>query len=104
MGQLLSANEAAEHSSHSLFDHSDKKYVLRKQPPGKLLDPTAHNMEREHRIMKALDGVVPVPKMLAYCGDASVLGGTFYIMSFLNGRIFMDARLPKVSKAERRLW
>jgi aminoglycoside phosphotransferase (APT) family kinase protein len=46
-----------------------RRYVLRKQPPGELL-PSAHQVDREFRVMKALAPTgVPVPKMLALCDD-----------------------------------
>lgn len=70
-------------------------YVLRKKPPGKLLSQTAHKVEREYRIIKALGATdVPVPKTYCLCEDASVIGTPFYIMEFLKGRIFEDATMP----------
>ena len=59
-----------------LRDSRQREYVLRKRPPGKLL-PSAHAVEREYRVMKALYGVFPVPKMLVLCEDPSVIGQTF---------------------------
>ncbi|OTB00050.1 hypothetical protein M426DRAFT_26945 [Hypoxylon sp. CI-4A] len=72
------------------------QYVLRKKPAGKLLSSTAHKVEREHRIIKALHQhtSVPVPRAYALCEDASILGTPFYIMSFIRGRIFADATIP----------
>jgi aminoglycoside phosphotransferase (APT) family kinase protein len=82
-------------------DGGAKRYVLRKKPPGVLL-PSAHQVEREHRIMKALAGTgVPVPTMRVLCEDASVIGTAFYVMDFLDGRIFTDASLPLLSPADR---
>ncbi|MCJ1396488.1 hypothetical protein MMC18_009378 [Xylographa bjoerkii] len=82
------------------------KYVLRKKPPGKLLSKTAHQVEREYRIIHALgDTDVPVPKTYGLCEDVSVVGTPFYIMEFLDGRIFEDASFPGVTEAERReMW
>jgi aminoglycoside phosphotransferase (APT) family kinase protein len=58
------------------------RYVMRKKPPGELL-ASAHAVEREYRIMKALkDTDVPVPEMLALCEDPSVIGTSFYLMPF----------------------
>ncbi|WP_342067252.1 phosphotransferase family protein [Achromobacter kerstersii] len=75
--------------------------VLRKQPPGTLL-PSAHAIDREYRVMGALAGTgVPVPRMLHYCADSSVLGTPFYLMSYAQGRVFMDPALPGVAPAER---
>ena len=56
-----------------------QRFVLRKQPPGKLLDPTAHNMQRESNVMSCLYGSVPVPRVYTYCADTSVIGTTFYV-------------------------
>jgi aminoglycoside phosphotransferase (APT) family kinase protein len=76
-------------------------YVLRKKPPGQLL-ASAHQVDREYRVMKALEGTdVPVPRMRHLCDDASIIGTTFYVMDFLDGRIFRDATLPGLSRRER---
>src|SRR5437764_12511464 len=79
-------------------------YVLRKKPPGPLL-PSAHAVDREFRVMRALaDTAVPVPRVHALCEDDSVIGSAFYVMEYLDGRIFWDQRLPEiVSPAERGL-
>jgi aminoglycoside phosphotransferase (APT) family kinase protein len=78
-----------------------RRYVLRKKPPGTLL-PSAHQVEREYRIMKALAATaVPTPKMRLLCEDASIIGTPFYVMDFVEGRIFRDTRLPGMTAAER---
>ena len=79
------------------------EYVLRKQPGGTLL-PGAHAIDREYRVMSALaGGPVPVPRPRIYCDDATVLATPFFIMDFVPGRVFRDARLPELSKVERTL-
>ena len=79
------------------------KYVLRKKPPGKLLSKTAHQVEREYKIIHALEKTdVPVPKTYALCTDSDVIGTSFYIMEFLDGRIIEDASMPGVSPQERK--
>ncbi len=76
-------------------------YVLRRKPPGPLL-PSAHAVDREFRVMRALDATpVPVPRVHALCEDGSVIGNAFYVMQFLNGRIFWEQHLPEVAPAER---
>src|SRR5262245_45207739 len=45
---------------------------------------------------------VPVPRMYALCEDDAIIGSTFYVMEFLDGRIFWDQRLPGIAPAERR--
>ena len=75
-------------------------YVLRKKPPGQLLS-SAHQVDREDRAMKALAGQIPVPVMRALCEEPEVIGTTFYVMDYLEGRIFRDATLPGLAPAER---
>jgi aminoglycoside phosphotransferase (APT) family kinase protein len=79
-----------------------RSFVLRKKPPGKLL-PTAHQVEREHRILAALQGTpVPVPPVRLLCEDESIIGTPFYVMDYVAGRIFRDPTLPDCSPDERR--
>jgi aminoglycoside phosphotransferase (APT) family kinase protein len=79
----------------------DRRYVLRKKPPGSLL-ASAHQIEREYRVMAALaDTDVPVPTLLLLCEDLGVIGTPFYVMDFLPGRVFRDAALPGLAPAER---
>lgn len=76
-------------------------YVLRRKPLGPLL-PKAHAIEREYRILSALNGSrVPCPKVRAFCEDVALLGTPFYVMDFVQGRIFYDQRLPDMSPAQR---
>lgn len=75
--------------------------VLRKKPPGKLL-PSAHAIEREYRVMSSLaSSAVPVPKMLALCEDETLIGTPFYLMSYLDGRVFHDQSLPQMHTTDR---
>ncbi|MCJ1402464.1 hypothetical protein MMC11_005684 [Xylographa trunciseda] len=92
--------------TYQLTAADSAKYVLRKKPPGKLLSKTAHQVEREYRIIHALGETdVPVPKTYGLCEDVSVVGTPFYIMEFLDGRIFEDASFPSVTETERReMW
>lgn len=83
-----------------------QKAVMRKKPPGKLLSKTAHKVDREYRILHALEDTdVPVPKTFILCEDDSVVGTPFYIMEFLDGRIFEDPAMPDVSPEDRhKMW
>ncbi|GKT83129.1 aminoglycoside phosphotransferase [Colletotrichum tofieldiae] len=82
--------------TYQLTDAANGRFVLRKKPPGKLLSKAAHKVEREHRIIDALGPTdVPVPKAYCLCEDDSVVGTPFYIMEFLDGRIFEDAAMPR---------
>jgi len=77
------------------------KWVLRKKPPGKLL-PSAHQIEREYRVMKALYPTpVPVPQCYCLCEDSNLIGTPFFIMEFVEGRVFKDPGLRKQSRDER---
>jgi aminoglycoside phosphotransferase (APT) family kinase protein len=64
--------------------------------------PSAHAIEREFRVMAALqESAVPVPRMLALCEDESIIGRAFYIMSFVGGRVLWNQALPEATTAER---
>lgn len=77
------------------------RFVMRKKPPGKLLK-SAHQVDREFKIMRALaDTDVPVPKMHVLCEDETIIGTSFYVMEYLEGRIFRDPQLPGLSADER---
>jgi aminoglycoside phosphotransferase (APT) family kinase protein len=77
-------------------------YVLRKKPGGNLL-PSAHAVDREYRILKALSQTdVPVPKVRLFCDDPSVIGTIFYVMDCLPGRIYGDRTMPGVGAGYRR--
>jgi aminoglycoside phosphotransferase (APT) family kinase protein len=77
------------------------RWVLRCKPIGTLL-ASAHAIDREFRVMQALAGTdVPVPRMHALCMDASVIGSSFYVMDYIDGRIFIDPSLPGMAPAQR---
>lgn len=89
--------------------------MLRKKPAGQLLSATAHQVEREYTMLSALhkhntkpstvlEHRVPIPIPYALCEDTSVVGTPFYIMEYLDGRIFTNPRMPEVSPATRREW
>jgi acyl-CoA dehydrogenase len=83
------------------ISNGNSHYVLRKKPSGVLL-PSAHAVDREYRVMKALASTdVPVPQMLAYCEDESIIGTAFFIMEYLDGRVFADQSLPGLQASER---
>ncbi len=77
------------------------EYVLRAKPPGELLK-SAHQVDREYRVMHALKrSNVPVPRMFHLADENNPLGRMFFVMEFLEGRIFWDPALPELEKAER---
>ena len=71
-----------------------KKYVLRRKPPGKLL-PSAHAVDREYRVITALNSVnYAVPQTFCLCEDESIIGTIFYVMEMVDGRIIWEPTLP----------
>ena len=100
----LTAEKFSTGQSNPTFriDAKSGIYVLRRQPPGKLLK-SAHAVDREFRVMRALrETTVPVPKTLHLCEDRAVIGSMFYVMDFCAGRIYMAAHLPEIREnAER---
>ncbi|MBN8213714.1 MAG: phosphotransferase [Xanthomonadales bacterium] len=83
------------------IDAASGTCVLRRKPPGPLL-PSAHAVDREFRVLQALHGTsVPVAKPLHLCRDESVIGSMFYLMTFVDGRIFWDPSLPDMAAADR---
>jgi len=78
-----------------------RRYVLRRKPPGKLL-PSAHAVDREHRVISALHALgFPVAEPILYCADEAVIGTAFFVMSFVDGRVFWEAEMPGSNPAER---
>lgn len=76
------------------------RYVLRRKPPGRLLK-SAHAVDREFRVISALHRQgFPVPAPVAYCDDESVVGTPFFVMSYVEGRIFWNLELPDVPADE----
>lgn len=78
-------------------------YVMRSKPgPVAKLLPSAHAIEREFAVMRALHGTpVPVPAMHLLCEDESVIGRAFYVMEFVPGRVLWDQALPDMTPAQR---
>jgi aminoglycoside phosphotransferase (APT) family kinase protein len=84
------------------LDVENASFVLRRKPPGQTL-ASAHAIDREARVMRALKGIgFPVPRIFAECADPGVIGSAFYVMEYLDGRIFWDAALPGQSCDDRR--
>ena len=79
----------------------NRDYVARKKPPGQLL-PSAHAVDREYRVMKALAATgVPVPPALHLCVDSAVVGTPFFVMGCVEGRVFSQPHLPGAPAADR---
>ena len=77
------------------------RYVLRRKPPGKLL-PSAHAIDREFRVISALHAQgFPVPQPVHYCADEKIVGTPFYVMAFVEGRVFWNPEMPGSNPTER---
>jgi len=85
------------------IDAGGRSYALRTKPaPAALLLPSAHQIEREYRVLEALSETdVPVPKVHHLCVDEAVIGRAFYLMDFVPGRVFVDPCLPDVEASSR---
>ena len=84
-----------------LLETPGRRYVLRRKPPGKLL-PSAHAVEREYRVIGALHAQgFPVAEPLVYCAEERVAGTPFYVMDFVDGRVFWEPQMPGSNPAER---
>ena len=85
-----------------LLRDGERRWVLRRKPPGELL-PSAHAVDREYRVLSALQGTdVPVARPLVLCEDEGVIGSMFYVMEYLEGRVFWDPKLPEIGTAAER--
>jgi len=102
-GHIRLQKIAGGQSNPTFFaSYANAEFVLRKQPPGELL-PSAHAIDREYRVMRALAGTgVPVPKMVLYCEDSSVIGTPFYVMERIAGQVHHDCALDGVPHDQRR--
>ncbi|MCP4624926.1 MAG: phosphotransferase [bacterium] len=94
--------EGGQSNPTFLLTAGGTEYVMRKKPPGKLL-PSAHQVEREFRVMKALDqSDVPVPRMGLLCEDENIIGTPFFVMEHVQSRLLEDIALPDMAPQERR--
>ena len=87
--------------TYRLHGSDGTHYVLRKKPSGILL-PSAHAVEREYRVIAALQSThVPVAPSFHLCEDSAVIGTPFYVMGFVPGRVFWDPTLPELPREQR---
>jgi aminoglycoside phosphotransferase (APT) family kinase protein len=101
-GSPLSATLIAGGRSNLTYSLTDgeHRWVLRRPPLGHVL-PTAHDMAREYRVLRALaDTDVPVPRTYALCEDTDVNGAPFYVMEQVDGVVYRDAAALAALSAE----
>nr|WP_226992164.1 phosphotransferase [Aliiglaciecola lipolytica] len=80
----------------------ENTYVLRRQPPGKLLK-SAHAVDREYKVINALqNSKVPVAKVFHLCEDTSVIGSMFYVMEYVDGAVYWNSSLPEIDSNAKR--
>ncbi|CAH1660702.1 MULTISPECIES: phosphotransferase family protein [unclassified Chelatococcus] len=85
-----------------IIEWGGRKSVLRKQPNGEILRG-AHAIDREYRVLRALSGTnVPVPRALLFEDNPDIIGTPFYLMDFVEGRVFSDCTLPDIAPSDRR--
>jgi aminoglycoside phosphotransferase (APT) family kinase protein len=84
-----------------LVETARRGYALRRKPPGKLL-PSAHAVDREYRIISALHAQgFPVAEPVLYCADETVIGTAFFVMAYVEGRVFWEPHMPASDPGER---
>src|SRR6266853_399209 len=86
-----------------LISGGEKQHVLRAKPgPAAKLLPSAHAVEREFRVITALGQAgIPVPRTYCLCEDENVIGRSFYVMEYVEGRVLWDQSLPGMMPPER---
>ena len=88
--------EGGQSNPTYLLQAGSQRYVLRSRPgPAARLLPSAHAIEREFTVMRALaDSDVPVPRMHLLCEDESVIGRAFHVMEHVAGRVLWNQAPP----------
>jgi aminoglycoside phosphotransferase (APT) family kinase protein len=84
-----------------LIETPTRRYVLRRKPPGKLL-PSAHAVDREFKVINAIHAQgFPVAEPVLYCADETVIGTAFFVMGYVEGRVFWEPHMPASVPEER---
>lgn len=102
-GPLISKKFSGGQSNPTFkLSSKDRQFVLRRQPPGKLLK-SAHAVDREFRVLKALANTeVPVAQVYHLCEDPELIGSMFYVMEYIPGKVYWDSSLPEIPSNQRR--
>ena len=101
-GPLTAEKFSGGQSNPTFLIHAASgNYVLRRKPPGELLK-SAHAVDREYRVISALSNSdVPVVQVYHLCEDDSIIGSMFYLMEYIEGRVFWDPTLPDLAPEDR---
>ncbi len=98
---LVSQFKGGQSNPTYLVETPLRRYVLRRKPPGKLL-PSAHAVDREYRVISSLHAQgFPVAEPILYCADEAVAGTAFFLMAYVEGRVFWEPQMPGSDPAER---
>ena len=93
-GARVARELSGGNSNVTLFVESDQGPLVLRTPPADTISPTAHRgVEREFRIMSALQGHAPVPRVLGWCGDSEIIGRPFVLVEYIDG-LSITAQLP----------
>jgi aminoglycoside phosphotransferase (APT) family kinase protein len=99
------AELAAEHvgDGHSNVTFALSTGVVLRRPPRGPLPPSAHDVLREARLLRALEPTpVRVPRVLAVCDDIDVIGSPFYVMEQVDGEVITDSIPDPLDNPEQR--
>jgi aminoglycoside phosphotransferase (APT) family kinase protein len=96
-------NGGQSNPTFKLSTSTGQRYVLRTKPgPSAKLLASAHAIDREFRVMEALNkAAFSVARQYVLCNDESVIGRAFYVMDFVDGRVMWDQAMPGMSKVQR---
>lgn len=93
-GARVARELSGGNSNVTLLVETDQGALVLRTPPADTISPTAHRgVERECRIMSALQGHAPVPRVLGWCGDSEIIGRPFVLLEYIDG-VSITAQLP----------
>lgn len=100
VSDLRCENISFGHSNEvHLVNFGGNSWALRRPPRGPLL-PTAHDVLREYRVLKALQPTnVPIPRVYAACDDTGYIGAPFYLMEYMRGKVIRSGLLPSAEQS-----
>src|SRR5438309_4463216 len=103
-GEIEASPVGEGHSNVTyLLTRGSAELVLRR-PPRPPLPPSAHDVLREARLLRALrDTPARVPNVLAVCDDEEVIGSPFYVMERIEGEVMVTSIPEELDVPEQRL-